>query len=86
MIALILQLRDEHVVSDYPNIIIKSFENDVLPLFFYINSVIREDLIQNLTTKMAKKLFNLNENLFLIYMAPMLVKKHQQRISEEILL
>ena len=55
MIALILQLREEHVVSDYSDSIIKSFENDVLPLRFGINSVIRDNLIQNHTTEIAKK-------------------------------
>ena len=37
-----------------------------MPLRFGINSVIRDDLIQNHTTEMANKLFNLNGNLFLI--------------------
>ena len=54
MIASILQLTDEHVVSDYSNSIIKSFENDVLTLRFGINSVIRDDIIQNRTTEMVK--------------------------------
>jgi len=66
MIASILQLKNEHDVSDYSNSVIKSFENDVLPLRFGINSLNRDDLIQNCTTKMAKKLFNVNNNLFLI--------------------
>ena len=66
MITSILQLSDEHVVSDYSNSIIKSFENAFLPFRFGINSVIKVDIIHNCTTEMAKKLFDLNENLFLI--------------------
>ncbi|KMQ84861.1 hypothetical protein RF55_16997, partial [Lasius niger] len=66
MIASILQLKNEHDVSDYSNSIIKSFENDVLPLRFGINSFNRDDLIQNHTTEMAKKLFNVNDNFFII--------------------
>lgn len=66
MIASILQLKNEHDVSDYSNSIIKSFEDDLLPLRFGINSLNRDDLIQNHTTEMSKKLFNVNDNLFLI--------------------
>ena len=54
IIGSILQLRDEHVVSDYTNSITKSFENGVLPLRSDINSVIRYDLIQKHTSEMAK--------------------------------
>ena len=54
MIVSISQLRDERVVSDYSNSIIKSFDNYVLPLRFGINSVIRDDLIHSRTTEMAK--------------------------------
>ena len=54
MIASILKLRDEHVVSDYFNSIIKSLKNDVLPLCYGINSDITDDLIQNHTTEMVK--------------------------------
>ena len=66
MITSILQLRDEPVFSDYINSIIKSFDNDVLSLRFGIHSVFRHDLLQKHITEMAKKLFNLNQNLFLI--------------------
>ncbi|GAB1860468.1 SWIM-type domain-containing protein [Camponotus japonicus] len=52
--------------NNYSNSIIKSFEDDVLPLRFGLNSLNRDDLIQNHTTEMAKKLFNINNNLFLI--------------------
>ncbi|XP_011251810.2 uncharacterized protein LOC105248620 [Camponotus floridanus] len=52
--------------NNYSNSIIKSFEDDVLPLRFGLNSCNRDDLIQNHTTEMAKKLFNINDNLFLI--------------------
>lgn len=66
MIASILQLKNEHEVSDYSNSVMKSFENDVLPFRFGINSVSRDELIQNHTTEIAKLLFDAHDKLFLI--------------------
>ncbi|KAL6419499.1 hypothetical protein ACFW04_014694 [Cataglyphis niger] len=66
LISLRNKLKNEHDVSEYFNSIIKFFKNDVLSLRFDINSLNRDDLIQNHTTKMSKKVFNVNDNLFLI--------------------
>lgn len=65
-IASILQLQNEHDVSDYSASVMKSFENDVLPIRFGINAVSRDELIQNHTTEMAKQLYNAHDKLFLI--------------------
>ena len=55
MVASILQLENEHKVSEYSNSIIKSFEIDVLPFNFGLSCFNRNDLIENCTTEMAKK-------------------------------
>lgn len=67
MLASILQLENKQLVSEYSASIFKSFENDVLPLRFGLSCLKRDDLIQNHTTEIAKKLFNIRDNLFLIY-------------------
>ncbi|KYN04658.1 hypothetical protein ALC62_04469 [Cyphomyrmex costatus] len=66
MIASILQLENEQSVSDYSASIIKSFENDILPFYFGLHVLNRDDLIQNHTTEITKKLFDVRDNLFLI--------------------
>ena len=55
IMASILQLENEHKVSEYSNSIIKSFEIDVLPFNFGLSCFNRNDLIENCTTEMAKK-------------------------------
>ena len=62
----ILQLENEHNVSDYCDSVMRSFEADVLPHCFGLYSLNRDDLIRNHTTDMANKLFNINNKLFLI--------------------
>ena len=66
MLSSILQLENEHNVSDYCNSVMRSFGADVLPHCFGLDSVNRDDLIRDHTTDMAKKLFNINNKLFLI--------------------
>ena len=66
MLSSILQLKNEHNVSDYCDSVMRSFEADVLPHCFGLDSLNRDDLIRDHTTDMAKKLFNTNNKLFLI--------------------
>lgn len=66
MLSSILQLKNEHDVSDYAASVMKSFENDVLPHRFGLGSLNRDNLIQDRTTDMAKKLFDIDDQLFLI--------------------
>ena len=66
MLSSILQLENEHNVSDYCDSVMRSFEAYVLSLCFGLDSLNRDDLIRNHTTDMAKKLFNINNKLFLI--------------------
>lgn len=66
ILAFILQIEYEQLISEYSTALLKSFEKDVLPYRFGITSSIRDDLIQNHTTKIAKNLFDIYEYLFLI--------------------
>lgn len=66
ILASILQLENEQLISEYSSAIVKSFEEDVLPSHFGLNSSNRNDLIQNHTTEIAKSLFASHENLMLI--------------------
>ncbi|XP_011873641.1 PREDICTED: uncharacterized protein LOC105565230, partial [Vollenhovia emeryi] len=81
MLASILQLENEQVVSEYSSSIIKSFKNDVLPQRFGLSSLNRDDLIQNHTTEVAKKLFDIGDNLFLIYDGT--YARHQKSTNNE---
>lgn len=66
IIASILQLENEQTISEYSDSVINSSEKDILPFHFGLSTLNRNDLIENHTTKMSKKLFNNRENLFLI--------------------
>lgn len=66
MISSILQLEREQQVSDYCKQIIRSFEEDILPFHFGINSVSRQQLIQNHTTNISKALFNTTDDQLII--------------------
>lgn len=79
MLTSILQVENEQSISEYSASIIQSFEKDVLPLRFGLSSLNRDDLIQNHTTKIAKKLFN--DNLLLIYDGT--YARHQKSINNE---
>lgn len=66
MLASILNIENEQIISDYSASVVKSFENDVLPDRFGLNSFDRAKLIQNHTTEIAKNLFDAHNNLLLI--------------------
>ena len=66
MIASILQLEQEQLVSEYTASIIKSFENDILPSHFGFRGTSRRDLIDCHSAEIAKKLYNSDDKLMLI--------------------
>ncbi|EFN65199.1 hypothetical protein EAG_00423, partial [Camponotus floridanus] len=66
VISSIFQLEFEQSVSDYCGSIMKSFERDILPTRFGLQALNRDDIINNHTTTIAKKLFDVQENMFLI--------------------
>lgn len=67
LISRILEIDEEQLVSKYCEQVIQSFEKDVLPSRFGLNVVSRNDLIQNHTSAVAKKLHDdLNDKLILI--------------------
>jgi len=66
ILASILQLENEQLVSEYSSAIVKSFKKDVLPFHFRLTFFNRNDLIQNHTTEIAKNLFANHQNVMLI--------------------
>ncbi|XP_018403017.1 PREDICTED: uncharacterized protein LOC108779943 [Cyphomyrmex costatus] len=66
LLASILQIEYEQLVSEYVSSIITAFEEDVLPSRFGLASVTKDDLINNHTTQMAKILFEVSDKLFVI--------------------
>jgi len=66
ILASVLQIEYEQLISEYSTAILKSFEEDVLPYRFGLTSSIRDDLIDNHTTEIAKNLFDIHDHLFLI--------------------
>jgi len=66
ILASILQLENEQLISEYSSAIVKSFQEDVLPFHFGLTSSNRNDLIQNHTTEIAKNLFANHQNVMLI--------------------
>ena len=80
-LASILQLENEHKVLEYSNSIIKSFEIDVLPFNFGSSYFNRNYLTEKCTTEMAKKLFNIYDQLFLI--GDGTYAKHQKSTNNE---
>ena len=81
MVASILQLENKHKVSEYSKSIIESFKIDVLPFNFGLSCFNRNNLIENCTTEMAKKLFNIYDQLFLI--GDGTYAKHQETTNNE---
>lgn len=67
LIASIFEIENEIKVSDICESVVNSFERDILPSNFGVNSLVREDLIQNQTSNYAKKLFNISDELVLIF-------------------
>ena len=66
ILASILQLEYEQLISENTRSIIKSFQEEILPFRFGLTSSIKGDLTDNHTTEDSKKLFGTYENLFLI--------------------
>ncbi|XP_025994034.2 uncharacterized protein LOC113004570 [Solenopsis invicta] len=62
MIAAILGLQYDQQVSMCSESVIKSFEKDILPIYFGFKAFSRNDLIQNHTSVMARKLYDIKED------------------------
>ncbi|XP_015125200.1 uncharacterized protein LOC107046987 [Diachasma alloeum] len=67
IVASVLGLDREQQVSDYCTEVINSFEKDILPDGFGYFSKSREELIENQTSETAKKLYDINDQLLLIF-------------------
>lgn len=80
-ISSVFEIENEIKVSDFCESVINSFENDVLPNYFGVNSIKREDLINNHTSIYAKKLFNLSNELVLVFDGTYL--RHQKSKNNE---
>lgn len=57
LITTSLGLEHEYLVSKFSNQIVRCFEKDILLFCFGFNTMIREDLIDNHTTYIAKKYY-----------------------------
>ena len=66
MLASILNIENEQIISDYSASVVESFENEVLSGRFSLNSFDRANLIQNHTTEIAMNLFDAHNHLLLI--------------------
>ena len=66
MVAAILQLEREQLVSDYAASIMNSFKKNVLPSRFGLHAISRCELIDSHTTDVSKMLFNSIDKLMLI--------------------
>ena len=65
LLASILQIEHEQLISEYSTAVMKSFD-DVLPHYCGIAVSARDGLIKNHTTEIAETLFEAHEHLFLI--------------------
>ena len=65
MLASILNIENEQIISDCSASVVKSFENYVLPGRFGLNSSDRANLTQNHTTEIAKNSFDAHNHLTL---------------------
>ncbi|XP_046142743.1 uncharacterized protein LOC123988053 [Osmia bicornis bicornis] len=81
VIAAILGLKREQQVSDFCTAIVNSFKKDILPLHFGFAAVSRESLIDNETSIVAKRLFNLTNELALIFDGTYI--RHQKSSNNE---
>lgn len=74
LIAFMLQLKNEQLVSEYSNTVLRAFKKHILPTRFGLDSVNRNGLILNHTSHIALNLFHSHEELILIcditYMRP----------------
>lgn len=67
LISSIFDIENEIKVSDFCESVINSFQKDVLPKYFGLQSVTREDLVRDHTSIYAKKLFKLKNELALVF-------------------
>lgn len=65
--AALLGLQCQQQVSEYVNSVIQSFEKDVLPNHFGFHALSRDELIRNETSEIAKRLFNSEDRLILVF-------------------
>lgn len=61
-ISSVFEIENEIKISDFCESVINSFEKDVLPKYFGVKSIHREELIRDHTSTYAKKLFNLTDD------------------------
>ena len=66
-ISSISEIENEIRVSHFRQSVINSFEKDVLPKYFGVKSIKREDLIRDHTSIYANKLFKLANELILVF-------------------
>lgn len=66
-ISSVFEIENEIKISDFCESVINSFERDILPKYFGIKSITREDLIRDHTSIFARKLFNITDQLVLIF-------------------
>lgn len=66
-ISSIFGIDNEIKVSDFCKSVINSFEKDILPIFFGVKSISREELIRDHTSIFLKKLFSLTNVLALVF-------------------
>ena len=81
LLASIFNINNEQSISEYSKSIIQFLGKNVLPLHFALNSFNRDNLIQNHTTEIAKKLFDVQDNLLLIYDGT--YARHQKSTNNE---
>ena len=67
VIASVLGLEHEQQVSRFHESVIKSFEKDILPFYFGFEALSRQDLVENETSFVAKKLYDITDQLVLIF-------------------
>lgn len=80
-ISSVFEIENEIKVSDFCESVINSFERDILPKYFGIKSIRREDLIRDHTSIFARKLFNITDQLVLIFDGTYL--RHQKSKNNE---
>ena len=66
-ISSVFEIENEIKVSDFCESVINSFEKDILPKYFGVKSIKREDLIREHTSIFARKLFNITDQLVVIF-------------------
>lgn len=66
LIAAVLQLEREQLVSEHCQAVVDSFEKDILVMNFGLATVNREDLIRNYIIYAAKQLYNAEGKLMLM--------------------